>query len=78
MAFLFKEPVLFICKAIILIISGVVLALSRNVVIRKDISVSAIEIASGVSMLCNVFSLKINLCPLLLLTIQAILIIRFI
>ena len=67
---------LFIRKAIVLIVSGVVLALSRNVVVRKDISVGAMEIASGVSMLCNVLSLEINLRPLLLLTIRAILIIR--
>src|SRR3978361_483370 len=65
--FSFREPVLFILKAIVLIVRGEALHPFQNVVVRKDILVDAVVIASGVTMLLNVHGPEINLLPPLLL-----------
>jgi hypothetical protein len=68
--------VLFIRLAIILIMHGVVLYLSRNAIIYKGILVSAIVIASGVNTLPNAlnFEIKTSLLPPLILIIILIII----
>ena len=68
--FLFREPVSFILKAIILITRGVAYALLQSIVIRKDTSVGTIVTISSVITLYSVFSLEINYLPLLLRTID--------
>ena len=65
--FLFKKPVLFILKTIVLIARGVAYALSRSVIVHKNILVGAVATVSDVITLDSVLSLKINLLPFFLL-----------
>ena len=68
--FLFKEPVSFILKAIVLIARGVACALSRSIIVYKDTLVGAMATVSGVITLHSVLGLEINLLPLLLWTMD--------